>query len=91
MGPKDVIRKTLDMGDNILKRYVNDLSDDDLKLVPVEGMHPIALQFGHLITVERWMLEKIKPGASPALPDGFDAAHDIKAAEQRHVAIRHQG
>jgi DinB superfamily len=80
MGPKDVIRKTLDMGDYILKCYVKDLSDEELKLVPVEGMHPIALQIGHLISSERRMLEMIKPGASPTLPDGFVEAHDIKAA-----------
>ena len=30
MGPKDVIRKTLDMSDFILKKYVEDLSDADL-------------------------------------------------------------
>ena len=29
MGPKDVIRKTLDMSDYILKIYVKDLSDAD--------------------------------------------------------------
>ena len=30
MGPKDVISKTLDMSDFILKKYLDDLSDADL-------------------------------------------------------------
>jgi hypothetical protein len=80
MGPKDVIRKTLDMSDYILKSYVKDISDEELRLVPVEGMHPIALQLGHLICVEKWLLDKVEPGILRALPDGFEAAHDIKTA-----------
>jgi hypothetical protein len=78
MGPKDVIKKTLDMSDFILKSYLKDLSDADLKIVPVEGMHPIAHQLGHLISAERWFAELIKPGSSPSLPAGFDDAHSMK-------------
>jgi len=78
MGPKDVITKTLDMSDFIIKKYVDDLSDADLRLKAVEGMHSIALQLGHLIASERWFVEKIAPGLSPALPEGFTENHDIK-------------
>jgi hypothetical protein len=78
MGPKDIIRKTLDMSDFILKSYLKDLSDADLKLVPIEGMHPIALQLGHLISAERMFAEMVKPGMSPPLPEGFAEAHSPK-------------
>ena len=78
MGPKDVIRNTLDMSDFILRSYVKDLSDAELRLRPVEGMHPIALQLGHLIGAERMFNEMIKPGSAPPLPEGFAEAHDIK-------------
>jgi DinB superfamily len=78
MGPKDVIRKTLDAGDTILKRYLDGLSDADLRLRPVEGMNPIALQLGHVIAAERRMVEMVQPGASPPLPAGFEEAHDLK-------------
>jgi hypothetical protein len=78
MGPKDVIRKTLEMSDYILKSYVKDLSDAELRLIPVEGMHPIALQLGHLISAEKRLLDMVKPDAAPSLPDGFKEAHDIK-------------
>jgi DinB superfamily len=78
MGPKDVIRQTLDMSDFILNKYLDDLSDADLRLMPVEGMHPIALQLGHLIVAERMFNEFVRPGAAPALPEGFAEAHDLK-------------
>jgi hypothetical protein len=81
MGPKDVIRNALDTGDFIIKAYVNDLSDDELRMVPVEGMHPIAQQLGHLIVAERMLKEMVEPGFAPPLPDGFAEAHDIKKTE----------
>jgi hypothetical protein len=78
MGPKDMLKKTLDMSDFILKSYVGDLSDADLKIVPIEGMKPIALQLGHVISAERMFAEMIKPGSSPALPAGFEETHSFK-------------
>ncbi len=78
MGPKDVIRNTLDMSDYMTRSYLNDLSDAELLIRPIEGMHPIALQLGHLIAVERMIMELIQPGSSPPLPEGFAEAHDLK-------------
>jgi hypothetical protein len=78
MGPKDVIKQTLDMSDFILDKYLGDLSDEDIRLRPIEGMHPIALQLGHMIAGERMFDELVKPGSSPPLPDGFEKAHDVK-------------
>ncbi len=80
MGPKDVIRNTLNTSDHIFQAYVKDLSDADFRLRPIDGMHPIALQLGHLIVTERMFNELIAPGRAPALPEGFEAAHDIKNA-----------
>lgn len=75
MHAKDVIRNALDMSDTVIKRYVSDLTDDDLKLKAIDGMNPIGWQLGHLVASERSMMEAIKPGASPELPAGFDDAH----------------
>ena len=80
MGPKDVMRKSLDMSEFTLKAYLADLTDAELLLRPIDGMHPIALQLGHLINTERYVNELIKPGATPPLPEGFEKAHDIKNA-----------
>jgi len=81
MGPKDVIRNTLDTSDFIIKAYVKDLSDDELRMVPVEGMHPIALQLGHLIFAEHMFKDWIDPSSAPPLPAGFAEAHDIKKSD----------
>jgi uncharacterized damage-inducible protein DinB len=78
MGPKDVIKQTIDMSDFVLNKYLADLSDEDIRLRPIQGMHPIALQLGHLIAGERLFVEMVKPGSSPPLPDGFNEAHDLK-------------
>jgi hypothetical protein len=79
MNAKDVIRQNFGMSDTILNLYLGDLNDADLLIRPVEGQNHIAWQLGHLISSERSMLEGIKPGASPALPEGFDEAHNRDA------------
>ena len=78
MGPKDVIAKNLDMSDFMIKKYLEDLSDADLRLSAVEGMNSIALQLGHLIAAERMFVEHVSPGLSPELPSGFKESHDLK-------------
>jgi hypothetical protein len=75
MPARDIIRQTLDSSDMILKRYIDDLNDADLLVRPAEGMNHIAWQLGHLIVAERTFVEDVKPGASPALPEGFEANH----------------
>jgi uncharacterized damage-inducible protein DinB len=79
MGPKDVILKNLELSDMVIKKYLDDLSDADLKLEPVEGMHSIAVQLGHLIEGERMFIEYVSPGLSPELPAGFGDSHSLKA------------
>jgi uncharacterized damage-inducible protein DinB len=79
VGPKDIIVKTMDTSDFIMMKYLDDLSDADLKIQPVEGMHPIALQLGHLIAAERMFAEYVSPGLSPELPAGFAENHSLKS------------
>jgi hypothetical protein len=79
MNAKDVLLQNLGFGDRFVNAYLDDLCDADLVLRPVEGQNHIAWQLGHLISSERSMLEGIKPGASPALPEGFDEAHNRDA------------
>ncbi len=75
MNAKDVLRLTLGASDMIMTKYIEDLSDAELTVVPIEGMNHIAWQVGHLIATERMMVEGLKPGTSPPLPAGFEAAH----------------
>lgn len=75
MHSKEIIRHTLGMSDFLLNAYIGDLTNDEIFLQPVSGMNHIAWQMGHLISAERSFAEMIKPGASPALPAGFDEIH----------------
>lgn len=81
MHAKDALLQTLDMNERILGEYVGDLGDADLLLRPVEGQNHIAWQIGHLISTERVMVEAIKPGSCPPLPDGFDEVHGRDATQ----------
>jgi hypothetical protein len=75
MHAKDAIRQTYGLCDAIVNSYLGDLSDADLLVRPVEGQHHIAWQLGHLIDSERRMVEGVKPGSCPPLPEGFAEAH----------------
>jgi uncharacterized damage-inducible protein DinB len=78
MSPKDMIAKSMDTSDFIMGKYLGDLSDADLKIQAVEGMHSIAVQLGHLIVAERMFIEYVSPGLSPELPAGFADNHSLK-------------
>ena len=75
---KSLIRSTIEMSSNVVKAYINDLSDEDMRFQPIDGMNSIAKQIGHLIVSERQFVEAVAPGSSPALPDGFTEAHDLR-------------
>lgn len=81
MSPKDALKLGIGMSDMIIGTYIGDLADADLLVRPVPGMNHIAWQLGHLISAERNFMEKLMPGASPPLPDGFDAAHSKETAQ----------
>jgi hypothetical protein len=80
MKAKDAILGSMDTSDMIVGAYLDGLSDADLLIRPVDGANHIAWQLGHLIASERGMLEIVKPGASPALPEGFEAKYTKESA-----------
>ena len=75
MHAKDAILYTYGMNDRILGAYLGDLSDADLLVRPVAGQNHIAWQLGHLINTERNLIEGVRPGTCPPLPEGFEQAH----------------
>ena len=81
MSPKDALKLSIGMSDFIISSYLSDLSDSDILVRPVPGMNHIAWQLGHLISAEHRFVDMVKPGSCPALPAGFDAAHDKEAAK----------
>ncbi len=82
MDAKEIILNSMMVGEMFLKSYLADLTDEDLYMIPVEGMNPIALQLGHLISTEHTFVEKIKAGSSPELPEGFMAKHSLKEGDK---------
>jgi len=75
MQAKDVIRQSIEMADFTLGKYLEDLDDAALLHRPVGGINHIAWQLGHLLSSERNVLEGIKAGCCPPLPEGFEAKH----------------
>jgi uncharacterized damage-inducible protein DinB len=76
MKAKDAIRTALQGTQQLLSRYLADLSDADLLVRPVPGANHIAWQLGHLIHAEVHLLANQVPGATyPELPAGFAARH----------------
>ncbi|WP_165244885.1 DinB family protein [Paludisphaera soli] len=80
MTAKDLIRSAYGSSEMIMKRYLDGLTREDLLIRAVPGMNHLAWQIGHLIAGERMMVEMIRPGSSPALPEGFEEAHSTKNA-----------
>ncbi len=75
MTSKDAILQNLGMAENVAKTYITDLSAADLLLRPVPGQNHIAWQLGHLLLTEHDMLDGVRPGSSPKLPEGFEEGH----------------
>ena len=75
MTSKTILIESLQMSDHVIKGYIGDLEDADLLIHPVVGQHNIAWQIGHLICSEAGMLDGVRPGSSPALPEGFKEAY----------------
>ncbi len=76
MNTQQAILATAATSDMVLKGYLSDLDDADLFRRPGPGCNHIAWQLGHLITSEYNLLNMLKPGAAPELPEGFAEKHD---------------
>lgn len=80
MNAMQSIQATAATSDMVVKSYLGDLDDADLMRRPHAGCNHLAWQIGHLIAAECNLLNLVKPGAAPELPDGFAEAHGKEAA-----------
>lgn len=71
MTAKDLLKGSLGFARGVTTGLLGDLSDADLLVRPVPGANHIAWQLGHLIISEHQLVGMVKPGAMPALPEGF--------------------
>ena len=85
----DLLKASLDMAAFCVHSYLQDLSDEELLIRPVDGANHIAWQLGHLITAEHEMMEAVCPGSMPALPSGFAARYTKETSGLDDAAAFH--
>jgi uncharacterized damage-inducible protein DinB len=71
MNAHSAIKAALATAEMIGLAYLEDLSDNEMMVRPVEGCNHIKWQLGHLIVSENKMINAAVPGALPDLPLGF--------------------
>lgn len=86
MNAKDVIRSALNMNDMVMAAYLGDLDESDFMRRPGPGCNHVAWQLGHLITAEANVLNGIRPGSAPPLPEGFAEKHSNKTTTSDNPA-----
>lgn len=82
METKDGIKFALNLGQGMLAAYTEDLEDKDLLIQAVPGMNNLAWQIGHVISTENSLMEAVKPGVSPKLPEEFKENHSQDNAQK---------
>lgn len=80
MDSREAIKGSIDTADFVAMGYLADLTDQNLMLRPHPGCNHINWQIGHLVAAEHDMIEKVAPGAMPALPAGFAEKYTKEAA-----------
>ncbi|QGJ68357.1 Hypothetical protein PBC10988_0160 [Planctomycetales bacterium 10988] len=70
----------------IVKMYLEDLTDKDLLVRPVEKANHIAWQLGHLITGEHHHFSQLAPGSMPELSANFQEKHAKDKASENDPA-----
>lgn len=80
MDAKQAIVANLGQSDFIVEGYLADLTPEQMLTRPNAGCNHIAWQVGHLISSERYLVDKIAPGSMEPLPAGFDEKHKKAAA-----------
>ncbi len=71
MNARQAIKESMNTSNMIVHAYLEDLSDEELLVRPVEGANHIAWQLGHMISSEHNLTEMTCPGSMPPLPEGF--------------------
>ena len=81
MDLKDAVRKSMEMADFMVEKYITDLTPEELLTRPVPKANHVAWQLGHLISAERMLVEGGVPGSMPPLPAGFAERHSKDMAQ----------
>lgn len=85
------IATSLELPNFVVRNYLEDLTDDDLFVRPLENMNHLAWQLGHLIASENFHINEVYPDSMPELPEGFRDRHSKETAasnERSHFATK---
>jgi hypothetical protein len=75
MDIKQGIATSLGQSDFVVNAYLADITPQEMLSRPCGGANHIAWQIGHLISSERYFVDKVAPGKASPLPAGFDEKH----------------
>lgn len=75
MKAHDVFKMNNQMSNWMLSQYLKDMSDEDLLVRPAPNANHIAWQLGHIIVSNDVMMNGVKSGSAPKLPEGFKASY----------------
>ena len=91
MTPKDVVKNTINMGQEVLSAYLSDMSDEELMVRSVPEANHIAWQLGHLIASEHKMLADAGY-TMPGLPDSFVESYtpETSKSDNRSTFLKKQ-
>lgn len=89
MNARQALKEAMNTPGMIANMYLQDLTDEDLLVRPVEGANHIAWQLGHLINSEHKMVELVCPGTMPPLPEGFGDKYTTETAASDNQADFH--
>jgi uncharacterized damage-inducible protein DinB len=81
MNAHDAIKAASVVPGFLWKTYIEDLTDEELLVRPVEGANHIKWQLGHVIASQVGLVESVCPGKLPALPEGFAAKYTKDTAQ----------
>jgi hypothetical protein len=80
MNARRALRAPIIQGQNVVEGYLADLDDADLLVRAVPETNHIAWQLGHCIYAEHFMVDLVRPGCMPKLPQGFHEQHNNDTA-----------
>ena len=83
------LKTSLELPTYIVNHYLEDLTDADLFVRPVEKMNHIAWQLGHLISSEYFHITEVFPNSMPVLPTDFKEKYTKETAISENPANFH--
>lgn len=86
MNSREALKSSMEGSEFVANAYLADLSDAELLTRPLPDCNHIAWQLGHLIHAEHQIIDGVRPGSMPKLPEGFAERHAKEKAQSDNAA-----